>query len=56
MSTAAPSWWIKPPWISDYAIAVLSVAVAIAADILFERLAGADPSALLFLCAIMFVA
>jgi len=56
MSTAAPSWWIKPLWISDYAIAVLSVAVAIAADVLFERLAGADPSALLFLCAIMFVA
>jgi PAS domain S-box-containing protein len=56
MSTAAPSRWIKPPWISDYAIAVLSVAVAIAADVVFDRLTGADPSAPLFLCAIMFVA
>jgi hypothetical protein len=37
MSAAAPSWWIKPPWIPDYAIAVLSVAVAIAADVVFDR-------------------
>jgi K+-sensing histidine kinase KdpD len=56
MSTAAPSRWIKPPWIPDYAIAVLSVAAAIAADVVFDRPAGADPSAPLFLCAIMFVA
>jgi hypothetical protein len=37
MSTAAPSWRIKPPWISDHAIAVLSVAAAIAADAVFDR-------------------
>jgi hypothetical protein len=37
MSTAAPSGWTKPPRLPDYAIAVLSVAVAIASDVVFDR-------------------
>jgi PAS domain S-box-containing protein len=57
MSASAPaSRWINPPWIPNYAIAVLSVAVAIVADVVLDRLAGADSPASLFLCAIMFAA
>jgi PAS domain S-box-containing protein len=46
----------RSPVIPNYAIAVLSVAAAVAADIAFDRLSGADPSVSLFLCAIMLVA
>jgi len=56
MSTPASPRWIMPPWIPNYAIAALTVVVAIAADLVFDRLSGAHPSASLFLCAIMFVA
>jgi PAS domain S-box-containing protein len=56
MSTSAPSWWIRPPWVANYAIAILSVAVAVVAGLALERLAGISLSASLFLCVILFVA
>jgi K+-sensing histidine kinase KdpD len=56
MSASAPSWWLRPHPVSNYAIAVLSVAAAVVVDIVFDRLTGADPSISLFLCAIMLVA
>src|SRR5260221_7217615 len=56
MSTPALSWRLTPPWLPGYAIAVLSVAAAVVADIAFNRSLGTDPTVSLFLCAIMFVA
>jgi PAS domain S-box-containing protein len=46
----------RSPVIPNYAIAVLSVAAALVADLAFDRLLGAEPSASLFLCAVMLVA
>jgi PAS domain S-box-containing protein len=40
----------------NYAIAVLSVAAALAVDLFFNRLWAIDPSVSLFLCAVMFAA
>ena len=53
-----PARWrrLMPPWLPDYAIAVLSVAAAVGMDLAFERLSGSNPSVSLFLCAIVFVA
>lgn len=56
MSTSALSWRRERPAVLGYAIAVLSVAGAVAIDLAFARLVGDDPSVSLFLCAIMFVA
>jgi PAS domain S-box-containing protein len=56
MSASVPSWWLRPHPVSNYAIAVLSVAAAVVVDLVFDRLTGADPSISLFLCAIMLVA
>ena len=56
MSMSARPQWIKPAWVPNYLIAVLSVAVAVAVDLGFNRLWDVDPTVSLFLCAIMFVA
>ena len=44
MSTPALSWRLKPPRILNYAIADLTVAAAVAADLAFDKLFGVDPS------------
>ncbi len=44
------------PLVMNYGIAVLSVAVAVIANVAFNRLIGAEPSASMFLCAIMLTA
>jgi PAS domain S-box-containing protein len=46
----------RSPVITTYAIAVLSVAAAVAIDLAFHRFSGTDPSVSLFLCAVMFAA
>src|ERR1700738_602488 len=51
-----PQRWPKPPTISYYAMAVLSVAVAIIATELITRLLHAEPIALSMLCAVIFAA
>src|SRR3981081_2346964 len=51
-----PQRWPKPRTISYYAMAVLSVAVAIIAADLITRLLHAEPIASLMLCAVIFVA
>jgi PAS domain S-box-containing protein len=56
MSTPALSWRLKPRWILNYAIAVMSVAAAVVADLVLDRLFGVDPSVSLLFCAIMLVA
>jgi PAS domain S-box-containing protein len=56
MSMFARPQWIKLAWVPNYLIAVLSVAVAVAVDLGFNRLWEAHPTVSLFLCAIMFVA
>lgn len=56
MSTSALSWRRERPAVLGYALAVLSVAGAIAIAFAFDRLVGDDPSLSLFLCAIVFVA
>ena len=56
MSSPASSWRLRPHPVSDYAVAVLSVAAAVVVDMLFDRLTGADPSISVFLCAVVFVA
>lgn len=55
MPTPALSWRFTPPWVPNYAIAILSVVVAVVANVAFDRLFAAEPSASLFLCAIMLV-
>src|SRR5216684_3979181 len=50
-----PQRWPKPPTISYYAMAVLSVAVAIIAVELITRLLHAEPIASSMLCAVIFV-
>ena len=49
-------WWPKPPTISHYAMAVLSVAVAIVAAELITRLFHAEAIASSMLCAVIFAA
>jgi PAS domain S-box-containing protein len=56
MSTSAVSWRRESPAVLGYALAVLSVAAAVAIDIGFERLLGDNPTVSLLLCAIMLVA
>jgi PAS domain S-box-containing protein len=56
MPTPALSPRFTPSWVPNYAIAVLSVVAAVAADLMLDRLLGVDPSVSLFLCAIVFVA
>src|SRR5882672_7005036 len=51
-----PRRWPKPRTISYYAMAVLSVAVAIIAADLITRLLHAEPIASSMLCAVIFVA
>jgi PAS domain S-box-containing protein len=51
-----PQWWPKLPAISRYAMAVLSVAVAITAAELITRLLHAEPIASTMLCAVIFAA
>src|ERR1700737_3717709 len=51
-----PQRWPKPRTISYYAMAVLSVAVAIIATELITRLLHAEPIALSMLCAVIFAA
>src|SRR6202790_4427586 len=51
-----PQRWPKPPTISYYAMAVLSVAVAIIAAELITRLLHAEPIASSMLCAVIFAA
>src|ERR1700682_6170515 len=51
-----PQRWPKPPTISYYAMAVLSVAVGIVAAELITRLLHAEPIASSMLCAVIFAA
>src|SRR4030088_3605298 len=51
-----PQRWPKPPMISYYAMAVLSVAMAILAAELITRLLHAEPIASSMLCAVIFAA
>src|SRR6202158_2035202 len=51
-----PQRWPKPPTISYYAMAVLSVAVGIGAAELITRLLHAEPIASSMLCAVIFAA
>src|SRR6202011_1059402 len=51
-----PQRWPKPSTISHYAMAVLSVAVAVIAAELITRLLHAEPIALSMLCAVIFAA
>src|ERR1700736_4388115 len=51
-----PQRWPKPSTISHYAMAVLSVAVAVVAAELITRLLHAEPIALSMLCAVIFAA
>ncbi len=48
--------WLRLPTISDYAMAVLSVAVAIVAAELITRLLHAEPIASSMLCAVIVAA
>ena len=55
--TTSPSWWsLKRPIILNYAIAVVSAATSIAVAFAVYPSWGADPTLLLFLCAVLFVA
>jgi signal transduction histidine kinase len=56
MSQSSPLWWSKAPTILSYSVAVLSVAAALVAGLLFNTFLQIDPFVSLFLCAIMFVA
>ena len=56
MSTPALSWRLRSSLVSRYAIAILSVAAAVAANLLLAHLSWAGPSLPLFLCAVMLVA
>ena len=47
---------LAPPWLPDYAIAMLSVAAAVVMDLAFEHLTGSNSSVSLYLCAIVLVA
>src|SRR6266436_5000856 len=51
-----PQWWPMPSTIAYYAMAVLSVAVAIVAAELITRLLHAEPIASSMLCAVIFAA
>jgi len=51
-----PLWWSKPSAISRYAIAVLSIAIAVVVAQLAIVFLHTEPFVSLFLCAIMFVA
>jgi C4-dicarboxylate-specific signal transduction histidine kinase len=51
-----PLWWSKPPTITRYAIAVLSVALALLGSHLAIVFLHTEPFASLFFCAILFVA
>ena len=51
-----PLRWPKPPMISHYAMAVLSVVMAIIAVELITRLLHAEPIASSMLCAVIFAA
>src|SRR5216684_1563468 len=51
-----PRWWPEPRAISYYAMAVLSVAVAVVAAELMTRLLQAEPIASSMLCAVIFAA
>jgi C4-dicarboxylate-specific signal transduction histidine kinase len=56
MSQSSPLWWSKAPTILTYSVAVLSVAAALVAGLLFNTFLQIGPFVSLFLCAIMFVA
>ena len=56
MSTSAGLWRRESPAVLGYAIAVLTVAVAVAIELGFERFLGENPTVSLLLCAIMLVA
>ena len=56
MSTSAVSWRRESPAVLGYAIAVLTVAAAVAIELGFERFLGENPTVSLLLCAIMLVA
>jgi PAS domain S-box-containing protein len=51
-----PQRWLKPPTVSHYAMAALSVALAIIAAELITRLLHAEPIASTMLCAVIFAA
>ena len=55
-STALAQRWPKPPTISCYAMAILSVAVAIVAADVLTRLLHAEPIASSMLCVVIFAA
>src|SRR5712692_5130161 len=56
MSQSSPLWWSKASAILSYSVAVLSVAAALVAGVLFNAFMQTDPFVTLFLCAIMFAA
>jgi PAS domain S-box-containing protein len=56
MSNSRPLSWTEPPAISRYAIAILSVAIAIVAAEIFTRLLHTEPIASSMLCAVIFAA
>jgi K+-sensing histidine kinase KdpD len=53
MSNLRPPWWPKPSLIARYAMAVLSVVVALVTGLLLNRFLETAPFVSLFLCAIM---
>jgi two-component system sensor kinase FixL len=52
----SPLWWSKPSAITRYAVAVLSIALAVAVSRLLFDFLHTEPFVSLFLCAILFVA
>ena len=56
MTKFNPLWWAKPPLISNYGVAVLSVVVALILAWWMEGVWQSVPYVSLFLCAVMFSA
>jgi PAS domain-containing protein len=56
MSTSRNSWWPSPAEVLAYAVAILSVTMALVAGLVLDTFLQTSPSVSLFLCAIMFAA
>ena len=56
MLQSTPLWWSKAPALLRHSVAVLSVAAALVAGLLFNTFLHSGPFVSLFLCAIMFAA
>jgi signal transduction histidine kinase len=56
MSTSRTSWWPSPAAVLAYAVAIMSVAMALVAGLVLDTFLQTSPSVSLFLCAIMFAA